>query len=703
MSQNLIVVDITEEEIAYLDSSSNLKEVVGKGKLIIKNPTQKSRLWDLDCDLKEIVKTTFDSRALNIGVLNPAQEIVREYELKGIKAPTLEVKEEFDTDISDREIINNTFLFQQDNKCLLKIKLENPQNLPILEIKVYREIPDIFHEIEIKSPTKGDTKITEENGKKKLTWEITSLNGREKVELEIYMTSTMNLLTDQTLGSMKITYLVNNYHLSMISPEVRGLTDSMSGVETEEGTTPGVWNCNVEFINDSEFQVRVEDVRVSHKIVTGSETVVSQTPDKILNPGGGWEFNFQVESKNVPELTSEIGFTPLYLVISRVVGEIIKESSVYSVLSATIKKDIRPEEVDAYAVTDLIVLNTIFNNGSSPIEKAIIFDEIPKDFVPSSIGEIRIRIDDFVISERKKYIQNIIIEPNDQDVTKRHQISIGLHDLSSEFTHGKTMVVSYPLQAKNPRPPTETVYKTPIKLKVNSSIEGNFLEVLPEEEPEIKIKYVKRKLKTLKSIKPGFNEGEFNIAIRLENKGGVALENVIVKEKIPLGFALTEFIPPEGTTHQIIQVADGTELQIKFIVIKMETTIILNYNCIGEGSYPRSEPNVIVLGREALESIEDSSRSQTDILETKPHLDPSQQGLISEVFIELYKKVNQTVSGEELGQFLEDKRDYFPPGPITHQILSFARELKNLGDKLIIGTVRDDILTKLRNFETKYE
>ncbi|MHA2397923.1 MAG: hypothetical protein ACXADU_03420, partial [Promethearchaeota archaeon] len=115
------------------------------------------------------------------------------------------------------------------------------------------------------------------------------------------------------------------------------------------------------------------------------------------------------------------------------------------------------------------------------------------------------------------------------------------------------------------------------------------------------------------------------------------------------------------------------------------------------------EPNVIVLGREALESIEDSSRSQTDILETKPHLDPSQQGLINEVFIELYKKLNQTTSGEELGQFLEDKRDYFPPGPITHQILSFARELKNLGDKLIIGTVRDEILTKLRNFETKYE
>ncbi|MHA2050914.1 MAG: hypothetical protein ACW986_14980 [Promethearchaeota archaeon] len=703
MSQNLIVVDITEKETAYLDGSSNLKEIICNGKLIIKNPSQKSRLWNLNCDLKEIVNTSFDSREINVNTLNPAQEFVREYELKGIKAPTLEVKEEFDTDVSDHEKFNNTFLFQKDNKCLLKIILQNPHSLPILEIKVYKEIPEIFHEIEIKSAIRGDSMIKEENGKKSLTWEIKSLSGHEKAELEIYLATTMNSLTEQKLGSMKTTYLVNNYQLSMISPEIRGLTDSMSGVETEEGSTPGVWNCNVEFINESEFQVRVEDVRVSHKIVTGSETVVSQTPDKILNPGDEWEFNFQVESKNVPVLKSEIGFTPLYLVISRVVGEILKESSVYSVLSATIKKDIRPPEVDAYAITDLIVVNTIFNNGSSPIEKVIIFDEIPADFVPSSIGEIRIRIDDLVISERKKYIQNIFIEPNDQDFSKSHQISIGLHNLSSEFTTGKFMVVSYPLQAKNPRPPPETLYKTPVKLQVNSHIESKFLDIKPEEEPEIKIKYVRRKLKTLKSIKPGFNEGEFNIVIRIQNKGGVVLENVVIKEKIPLGFTLTELIPPEGASHEIVQNAEETELHIKFTEIQMSTTIIIDYTCTGEGSYPRSEPNVVVIGRENMESIDDSSPSQIDKVGPQLHLDPSQLSLIHEVFMELYKRVDQTTTGEELGRLLEDNRDSFPPGPVLHQIQSFARELKNLGDKLIVGAVRDDILTKLKNFENRYE
>ena len=703
MSQNLIIVDITDNEIAYLDGSSNLKEIKGNGRLLIKNPSQKSRLWNLNCDLKEIVKTSFNSRELNVGILDPTQEFVSDYELRNLKAPTLKIEETFDTDISDREKINNTFLFQNDNKCLLKIILENPNNLPILEIKVFREIPEIFHEIEIKNPTKGDSNIKDEVGRKSLTWEITSLNGHEKAELEIFLTVNMKTLTEQELGSLKVTYLVNNYQLSMVNPEVRGLTDSMSGVETEEGAIPGLWNCSVEFINESEFQLRVEDVRVSHKIITGSETVVSQTPDKILNPGDAWDFNFQVESRDVPELNSKIGFTPLYLVISRVVGEIIKESTVYSVLSATINKNITPPEVDAYANTDLTVVDTILNDGSSPIEKIIISDEIPVDFIPPSIGEITIMLDDLVISEREKFIQKIIVDPNDQDFSKNHQICIELYKLSSEFTAGKEMVVSYPLVAKNPRPPTETLYVAPVKLKINSVIEGKLLEIVPEEEPQIKIKYVKRKLKTLKSVKPGFNEGEFSIAVRIQNKGGVVLENVIVKERIPSGFKLTEFTPPEGTSHEIVQIAGETELQIKFIEIKMGTTIIINYNCSGEGNYLRSEPNVVVLGRENIESADNSSHSRISTSMPQLHLDSSQLSLINDVFIELYKRVDQTITGEDLGSLIEDIRDLFPPGPALHQIQSFARELISMGDKLIIGTVKDDILSKLKSFENRYE
>ena len=77
-----------------------------------------------------------------------------------------------------------------------------------------------------------------------------------------------------------------------MNPEIRGLTDSMSGVTRDEGSQPGTWECNVEFINESEFQVRLEDVKVTHKIPSGSETLVSETPNKTLTADETWDFDF---------------------------------------------------------------------------------------------------------------------------------------------------------------------------------------------------------------------------------------------------------------------------------------------------------------------------------------------------------------------------------------------------------------------------
>ena len=123
---DLIIVDITENEKILLDGSLNLKEITGNGKLVIKNPSQKSRLWNLTCDLKEIVNTTISERELNAGILNPAQEYVEQYEIKNLKAPSLKVMEIFDTDVNTGDKVNNAFLFDYDNRCKLKLILTNP-------------------------------------------------------------------------------------------------------------------------------------------------------------------------------------------------------------------------------------------------------------------------------------------------------------------------------------------------------------------------------------------------------------------------------------------------------------------------------------------------------------------------------------------------------------------------------------------------
>ncbi len=703
MSQNLIVIDITDYEKIILDGSQNLKEITGKGTLNVKNPSQRSRLWNLICDLKEIVNTSVDSKELTVGTLNATQEFAKEYQINELKGPSLNVEEFFDTENSIPGIINNAFLFQNDNKCTLKLVLSNPLDFPILDIKVKRDMPEFIQEIELQNPSLGEANLKEEDGKRILSWEVTSLDGKNNAVLEIFFTVNIKELSEQELGVLNVTYLVNNYKLTMMNPEIRGLTDSMSGVDRDEGSSPGRWDCSIEFINESEFQVKLEDVKVSQTITTGSETVVSQTPDRILNPDESWDFDFQVEAKDVPELSSEIGFTPLYVVITRVIGEITKESTIYTVLSATIDKAMNPPEVDAYANTDMSIVNTVVNNGSSTIEKIFVSDDIPVDFIPPLVKELKITLGDIDISSREEFVQRILIEPSDQDFAKSHQILIELFNLSDQFLPENKMEISYPLKARNPRPPTETQYMTPVKIEINSPVDGKFFVKVPDIEPEIKVKYVKRKLKTLKSIKPGLTEGEFSISVRIQNKGDVELENVVVKDKIPSGFSLTEFTPPSGATHEVTRIGDESELQVKLVEIKGGSAVNINYNCSGSGDYPRSEPSIIVIGREGSAPTSGSDRPPVGTETPKAHVADSQAGIIHDIFIDLYKAIDRAPTSEVFGSLLERSRDEFPPGPVLHQILAYAKELKALGEKIIVGSLYDEVMNKLNDFKSKYD
>jgi len=704
---DLIVIDITENEKILLDGSLKQKEIRGNGKLVLKNPSQKSRLWNLSCDLKETVNTSIKSRELNIGTLNPTQELIQEYEIQNLKQPNLIINEIFDTETSISDKVNNAFLYLRENKCKLRLTLSNPLDLPILDIKLNREMPTILQDIEIPTPNLGTVNIKEEGEKRYLSWEIVSLEGKSRAELDILCKVNVQETNVQSLGALNVSYLINNYKLTMINPEVRGLTDSMSGIDRDEGSQPGIWDCNVEFINESEFQVRIEDVKVSHRITTGAETVVSQTPDKLLNPDQSWSFDFQVENQNVPELSSSIEFTPLYLVITRVIGEINKESTIYPVLTATIDKTLNPPEVDAYANTYMTIQNTIVNNGTANINTITITDEIPKDFIPPELKSITIKLFSASkavdISSRQKFTRKFEIDPDDLEPDKDHRIHIELFNLESELPPEAKITVNYALLAKNPKP--ETAYNTPITIIVNSPIPGKPFIISPFETPNIKVKYVKRKLKTLKSIKPGMTAGEFSINVRIQNKGSVELENIMVKDKIPMGFSLADFTPPEGVIHEIVKIGEESELQVKIPELKGNESIIINYNCSGSGDYPRYEPQVIVQGRKASvstsESPEEALSPRQIVSGAVTTLSKEKRAQVYELFSKIFKKLDQAVTGNDLSNFIEEMRDNFPPGPVLHQFMQFVKELKS-HEKVIVGTLRDEILAKLEDFRNKY-
>ena len=82
MSENLVIIDITDRIFVLLDGSQNLKEISGKGTLLVKNPTQRSRLWNLICNVKENVNTSLETKEITVGTLNSAQNFNQEYEIR---------------------------------------------------------------------------------------------------------------------------------------------------------------------------------------------------------------------------------------------------------------------------------------------------------------------------------------------------------------------------------------------------------------------------------------------------------------------------------------------------------------------------------------------------------------------------------------------------------------------------------------------
>lgn len=703
---NLIIVDITDKENTQLDVNSALVSIKGNGTILTKNPSQQSRLWNCTNDLKEVVNTTIPDKVLNVGALNPGQEHKQEYEIQNLQAPCLKVVETFDTERGTGASVNNAFLYKNANKSRLTLTFTNTLDKPISDIISKREMPPMLVEIEINTPNHGKAELADEGGKRILLWEINSLGANETAEVQVTCTVNMEDRGKQSLGALKVTYVTHGHILTLMNPEVRSLTDSMSGVSRDEGSNPGTWDCNVEFINDSEFKVKLEDVKVDHKITTGVESIVTQSPNQEIGPQGSWDFDFNLETPDVPELNSAIIFTALFGVITKTIGEINKESTIYDVLAAEVHKAINPPEVGAYANTNMTIENKIPNTGTAAIDTLEIIDEVPKDFVPPEMGQIKLLITGadvpIEIQSRTEFVQNMALEPSDPNPDNAHTITITLKDLKAHLVENSTLTMSYPILAKNPKP--EVRYNTPVQIKANTLRKGALFIISPSEEPVVKIKYIQRKLKTLKSIKPGMNEGEFNINVRVQNKGDVELENLIIKDKIPAGFSLSEYKPPSNVTYEIIQEAGESMLQIKMDELKGNDTLIINYICTGSGDYPRSEPQVNVLGRggAAVKSGPTSEGSQ----EAAPEVEITHQksAELMDLFSGIYKKLDAAIPVSDFASHLDSIADKLPPGPSRHKFTQFVRDLQAMPDqgKIIVGGIYNDIMAKLKDFENNY-
>ncbi|MFX0101387.1 MAG: hypothetical protein ACFFCS_17565 [Candidatus Hodarchaeota archaeon] len=698
-----IIVDITENVSCVLDDQNNVKSVEGKGSLKVINPSEGHRLWNLKVKndkVNEVVVAKLQTE-LTKDTLEPTRTWETLYDIENLKEPILKLTEIIDTS-QVNEGINYNFVKSTADEASIEITLENTSSKDIQNIKLHKHIPEYLKEVAVKRCSEGSTDINMES--KELTWEIGSLPAGEMGVIRLSGRVEIKNSELKSGNVIDVTYDSDMAQRSAVIPSIEALTDTMTGIDQEEDDNkPGWWNCIVEFENESDFEVTVKSLNVSQKIATGEESLVDIQPKAIVGPQNTWTHALSVESPSIPALSQKLDFTANYIVPTRIIGKIHQEAKTFKVLETSIAKDINPPTVNANANTDMVITNTITNLGTANVDKISYKDIIPKDFEPPTIDGVKCEIVDFAgVQVATLTVDNalVTINPPGKDSTVPHTINIDFKNLDEMLGPNNKLVVKYPIIARNPQP--NVTYETPVEIKSDTKPSGVGYKDTTADVPVIGIKYVKRKVKTAKSISPA-GANAFNVIVKISNKGGVEIEKVTIVEKIPPGFKAGSF-EPEDIKPAFEEVGEGGKLTWAIARLDPGVDLKLKYIAEGSGEFPRTEPQVIVAEPDSLK------KEETPAVQAAPRqdiiTDASDKYInVGKVISAFKNKISQIITYEEVSNLVSQLRDdLFELGAPAMLMREFTKEIEDLkiyGTKKLIGDALDEMLDKAEKWKER--
>ncbi|HMF32016.1 MAG TPA: hypothetical protein VKK79_11400 [Candidatus Lokiarchaeia archaeon] len=656
------------------------------------NPSDKSRIWNVKLDAGDIIGTNLTQEDSREGI-EAGQSWDIDFSLEEIK-PILKLTEVINAN-ADASEIDPFFVYNGKDTCAITISLENQIGVPIQNVTVTKVLPKFLKLLEVAETTGGNANLDRDSGI--LTWEINPIDAGQTVSCTVKGQTNIEDTEEKEGEKIEVKYEAPGAKHSQLSPQVLALTDTMNGVEKSEGSQPGTWDCEAELVNESTFDITLKKVEIENPIATGSEKVVDLEPNEVVQSEQSWKYKFTMESESVPQLNPVFDFTTNFIVETKIIGTQVKESTKYSVLRAEVEKVIEPPTVDAYANTDMNITVNVSNEGTAPVDSLKITDEIPLDFEMPTVEQIMVKITGGA-DERELSTDNLAVSIDDRVIT------IDTFSLATEgilkMPPGAKMVVTYPIIARAPKP--NTPYPTPVKISANTLVKGTPYEAVPTTAPEIGIRYVKRAIKTMKSVSPGANEGEFNVKVRLTNGGDVELENIQVKELMPEGFRITDYLPKEFVPQEV----EGPGLLWNIPRIDANDSLTISYSVEGSGEYPRTEPEVVVDAGVSAAKKEASASASAEMEGEAPSIAGKKGAATAELFSSLTTAVQGVMPTRDVIAELENFRDGLGSigmaSPVMHDIGAFVQSMKKWDqNKPVVGGKLEDVMNKISEWREK--
>ncbi|MGC9781157.1 MAG: hypothetical protein HZR80_18085 [Candidatus Heimdallarchaeota archaeon] len=543
MDSKLVPIKIDEKIELFFehDGTPSDKEITRTGKVEITNNSEKDRLWDIDLKFNNISNTDMEEDSIKLQELNPQDIKEFEYTFEVEVEPEIEVHE-FISTAGDTDIESYSLAVNAENEILIRIKLTSKASGELTKIAAYKVISEDFSNPQILSQTVGNAEIKDKEGKQIVFWEIDKLVQDEEATLDLRVQAFVSD-KDSKLRSGKfvVKYLKPETASNLEIGSFDAYTNNSFNINTSElEEEPNSYECKFTFENKSEFKIRLVNANV-YKHDDASVKYVDIDPEdiQVIPAEGTWESEpwvYTSEEGDYPEFKTKVEFFTVadHQIATKVKLNFSDVELAVAALEGSICYDV--EKLPSFKVTPFTLTGKVTNAGGANLNEVKLVENIQAEFLPPKTDEVEVLVNG---SPMDLPYNAIKIEPEDQDPTTDHTITINLENLkdtdAGPMKPGDEIEFKYPITAF--KPTRETLYQADAILSANTYPLGKAIEI--KADPiEIEVIHLRKNLAKGKDIQALATEGEFEITLSIKNMGEAELTNYKFKEKLPASLDL---------------------------------------------------------------------------------------------------------------------------------------------------------------------
>ena len=524
-----------EIETSTLSSDGTVVSQKIKGTLTVNNPSAEDRIYDIDVLLDNAESTDIGGDQISVDELEAGKNYVKKYSVAD--AQMLVLRESLDTNPArDNERSLSIALSEEAGTVALTIEVENVSGVQLNNINVTRNIPDCL--------TFNHTgAATVESGT--LSWDVGTISPGQKqvlaIEGEILVSSTSTIKA----GIAKATYEADATLSNLAFRDLDAFCRGFTYMRVREDERPDNWICQTIFENRSSFAVDLVKLQVRMK---GSDDLLFDVSDvkEDVHPQGKWESEERtIMATAEPDFTYDLSYTVLPRATRKTEGTLKLEESTFTVVDAEISKAYSTDTLRSFRQQGVEATMVVKNTGSAVINLMRITDDIPGLFDAPDMDALSITVNGKELPEdqwKGELSNGITLEKEHRSPDgEGHTMTLTVGTKGPiGLKPGKTMEVSYKLNAADPSPANERV-DAPARFQFSSEQFGPVCVRDAPEAPSIRVSHLRRNFSAGKQAIPMGGKGRYEVLILFENNGDTALQDVFIRDVIPSNFEIKDW------------------------------------------------------------------------------------------------------------------------------------------------------------------